>query len=90
MSEAAHRDHGVPIPSGFVKPSWLRSPDHERWAAAMVECQDAQGRCGTDGFCHQGNFCFSIFRARHDRLMAVREEIDRRIRRLMDSLDGDL
>lgn len=91
MTEPARQnDHGVPIPSGFVKPSWLRSPDHEKWAAAMMECQDPQARCGGDGFCHQHNWCFSIFRARYDRLMAVRAEIDQRIRRLMDSVDGEL
>lgn len=86
----AKSDHGVPIPAGFVKPAWLRSKDPEKWAVAMMQCENPQAICGEDGYCHQRNFCFSMFRARYDRLMAVKAEIQRRISRLMETVDGDL
>lgn len=38
--------------------AWLRSEDHEKWAAAMVLCQSGAAMCGADGFCHYGGDCF--------------------------------
>ena len=38
--------------------SWMRSEDHEQWAAAMARCEHPAAYCGSDGFCHYGN-CFA-------------------------------
>ncbi len=38
--------------------AWLKSPDHEKFAAAAVKCQHAGAFCIQDGFCHNDGECF--------------------------------
>jgi len=37
--------------------SWLRSDDHDKFAAAAVKCQNTSGSCISVGHCQYGN-CF--------------------------------
>lgn len=36
----------------------LRSSNHERWAAAVMECKTRNPYCGPDGYCHADGDCF--------------------------------
>lgn len=56
--------------------SWLRSPNHDRWAAAMVKCQHAGGHCGADGYCHYEGECFEGIDPAVDRLRNRVEELE--------------
>jgi hypothetical protein len=90
MTCALDKDRAVALDPGTAKPSWLRSKDHRKWGWAMAECMNPQGLCGQDGWCRRRNFCFEAVRARHDALLAIREEVDRRIQRLLETQDGGL
>ncbi len=46
--------------------NWLRSADHDKFAAAALKCLNASGACISDGFCHYGN-CFGQEDAKRSR-----------------------
>ena len=46
-----------------AKQDWLGSPDHEKWAAAMMACQSgAPWECAEAEQCREGGSCFTTDR----------------------------
>lgn len=44
---------------GRPSESWLRSEDHDKFAAAAVKCLNGAGTCMQDGYCAFGG-CFGV------------------------------
>ncbi|GGA64824.1 hypothetical protein [Pelagibacterium lentulum] len=60
----------------WLAPEGDTDADHERFAKAMMKCQNASGTCASDGFCHYDGDCF---KAASDAVETEIEELEARL-----------
>jgi hypothetical protein len=67
--------------------SWLRSEDHDKFAAAAVLCENSSGFCMQDGYCHFDGQCFRRGRAA---VVAACRAIERAAADQPDDIAGEM
>ena len=65
---------------GIPREGWLRGPDHDKFALAMLRCQNPEASCAGEGACRYGGSCFRNVEVADLESRLV--ELERRIARL--------